>query len=83
VTREAGTGALTRASCLPDAARGRRLAVAKVRIVVESLRALIPLRADTGAGVSGALGGFGAGILVNGLREGVVSSRTMTWQTKV
>jgi hypothetical protein len=30
-----------------------------------------------------ALGRFGAGILVDELREGVVSSRTMTWQTKV
>jgi hypothetical protein len=33
--------------------------------------------------VPGALRSFGAGILVNELREVVVSSRTVTWQTKV
>jgi len=51
--------------------------------VVESLRALIPLRADTGAGVPRARRSFGAGIRVNEPREVVVSSRTITWQTKV
>jgi hypothetical protein len=33
--------------------------------------------------VLGALGSFGAGILVTELREVVVSSRTITWQTRV
>ena len=54
-----------------------------VRIVVEVLLAWIPLRADTGAGVAGAPGSFGAGIRINEPREVVVPSRTVTWQTKV
>jgi hypothetical protein len=61
----------------------RWFAVAKVRIVVEVLLTRMPLRADRGAGVAGALGSFGAGIRINELREVVVPSRTVTWQTKV
>jgi hypothetical protein len=70
-------------AAFPGSSSDRRFAVAKVRIVVEVLLARIPLRADTGAGVAGALGSFGAGIRINELREVVVPSRTVTWQTKV
>jgi hypothetical protein len=51
--------------------------------VVEVLPARILLRADTGAGAATALGSFGAGIRITELREVVVPSRTVTWQTKV
>lgn len=57
--------------------------VAKVRIVVEALEARIPLGADTGAGVAGALGSVGARIRINELGEVVVPSRTVTCRTKV
>lgn len=51
--------------------------------MVKALLVRVPLRADTGAGVAGALGSFGAGIRINALREVVVASRTVTWPTKV
>jgi hypothetical protein len=55
----------------------------RFRIVVEALLARFLVRADTGAGAAGALGSFGASIQINELREVVVPSRTVTWQTKV
>jgi hypothetical protein len=51
--------------------------------VVEVLLTHIRLRADKGVGAARALGSFGAGIRINELREVVVASRTVTWQTKV
>jgi len=62
---------------------GRSRRTARVSVVVGSLPARIPLRADRGAGVPGALRSFGAGIPVGELPEVVVSARTITWQTKV
>jgi hypothetical protein len=50
---------------LADLLATEGLAVAKVRIVVEAVVARVPLRADTAAGVAGALGSFGAGIWIN------------------
>ena len=57
--------------------------VARVLVVVEALLAPIHPCADTGAGVTDALGSCGVGIWTNGRREVVVSSRTVTWRTKV